>query len=104
MTIKITQIDEKGPDKPVLKIEGKLYIDDAGLLEQACNGLKESGHSEFEIDLSGLTFINSESATVLKGLEQKGAVLTGLDFFIQTVIEQTVIESDAVGGKRRRRN
>src|ERR1044072_9345800 len=90
MTIKITQIDEGGPDKPVLKIEGRLYIGDAKVLEQACDGLKESGHDEFEIDLSGLTFINSESAMVLKRLEQKGAVLTGPDFFIQTVIEKTV--------------
>jgi anti-anti-sigma regulatory factor len=87
MTVKITQIDEERMDKTILKIEGKLTNGDAEILEQTVDELAASGQDEFEIDLSGITFINSESAAVLKRLEQKGATLTGQDFFIQKVIE-----------------
>lgn len=74
-------------DKTILKIEGKLTNGDAEILEQTFDELAASGQDEFEIDLSGITFIHSESAAVLKRLEQKGATLTGQDFFIQKVIE-----------------
>lgn len=84
MTVKITQMDDfKG--KIVLRIEGKLLSDDADLLEQTFEALETS--KGVEIDMSGITFIDSDSASVIKRLEQKGAALSGVDFFIRTVIE-----------------
>lgn len=85
MTVKITQMDETKSDVIVLKIEGKLTGGDAELLERAFNDLKTN--KSIEIDMSGITFIDSDSASVIRRLEQKGAVLAGVDFFIQTVIE-----------------
>ena len=84
MTVKITQLDETADDTVVLRIEGKLMSGDAEILEKAFDALDKN---EMEIDMSGITFIDSDSASVIRRLEREGAVLTGVDFFIRTVIE-----------------
>lgn len=85
MTVKITQIVETTNERIFLRIEGKLLGGDAELLEEAFDSLK-TNHG-VEIDMSGITFIDSDSASAIRRLERKGAVLTGVDFFIKTVIE-----------------
>lgn len=89
MTVKITQIYEKDPDKTILRVEGKLYLFDAEILEQTLKEIQKVGVAQVEINLSGVSFLNNESAAVLKHLRRLGAVLTDLNFFVQKVIEQT---------------
>ncbi len=83
MTVKITQIDE-AKDVTVLKIEGKLAAEDAVMLTWVLARL-DSGQS-VTIDMSGVTFIDSEGAAVIRSFEKKGADLIGVDFFIRSVI------------------
>lgn len=84
MTVKITQIDE-AKDLTVLKIEGKLAAADAVMLTWVLARL-ETGEA-ISIDMSGVTFIDSEAARIVRGLKSKGADLTGADFFIRSVID-----------------
>jgi anti-anti-sigma regulatory factor len=89
MTVKITQIYEKDSDKAILRVEGKLYLSDAAILEQTLDELQKEGVAQVEINLSGVTFLNNDSAAVLKRLRRLGAVLTDLNYFVEKVIEQT---------------
>jgi len=62
-------------------------MEDAEVLERTFSHLSaENGH-EIEIDLSDITFIDSESAMVLSRLQALGAELVGLHFFAQKLIE-----------------
>lgn len=84
MTVKITQTDEvKG--LTVLKVEGKLAANDAVMLNEVFANL-EAGEA-ISIDMSGVTFIDCEGAEMISRLEEKGANLVGLDFFIRSVID-----------------
>lgn len=89
MTVKITQIYEKDPDRTILRVEGKLYLSDAEILERSLAELPKDGTAQIEINLSGVSFLNNDSAAVLKRLRRLGAVLTDINFFVQKVIEQT---------------
>lgn len=87
MTIRITQIENETEDRTTLRLEGKLLAADAEIVEQVFDELAGRMPEGIEIDLSRISFINCDSAAVLKGLESRGAVLKGLDFFIEKVIE-----------------
>lgn len=87
MTIRITQIDNETTGGTTLQLEGRLLAADAGIVEQVFEELADRQTESIDIDLSKISFINSESAAVLKLLESRGAVLKGMDFFIRQVIE-----------------
>lgn len=84
MTVRITQIDED-KDLTVLKVEGRLAAEDAAMLTWILARL-EAGEA-VAVDLSGVTFIDSEGAAIVRRLEQRGASLIGIDFFVRSVIE-----------------
>jgi ABC-type transporter Mla MlaB component len=88
MTCKISQINEQngGSGKHILQVEGKLRLQDAEILEETFYELQKTTQ-QIEISLSEISFLDSESAAVLTRLKKQGAALTGLDFFIQKVIE-----------------
>ena len=86
MTVKITRI-EVTKKRTVLKVDGKLLNGDADLLEHAFDLLEKK--ESVEIDMSGITFIDSDSASAIRRLERKGAKLTKVNFFIKTIIEST---------------
>lgn len=92
MTIRITQIENETDERTTLKLEGKLLASDAGIVEQMFNELRARNAGGIDIDVAGISFINSDSVSVLKLLESKGAVLKGMDFFIKQVIERYEIE------------
>lgn len=92
MTIRITQIDNENEDRTTMRLEGKLLAADAELVEQVFDELAERGAESIDIDMAGISFLSSDSASLLKQLEAKGAVLKGLDFFIEQVIETYEID------------
>ena len=89
------QIDAK---ETVLKVEGCLYVQDAELLEKICRDVRnETGHG-LKLDLADLSFLDSESASVLCRLKREQDVtLEGLHLFIAKVIELTEAEAIVSG-------
>lgn len=105
MPIRITQQDcDHGPGQrcreqardteTVLKVEGSLYLEDAELLEVICRDIgRETGHG-IVLDLADLSFLDSESASVLCRLKREQNVsLEGLHLFIAKVVELTEAEA-----------
>lgn len=60
---------------------------DAQVLEEAYRDLRQKHSGLIGIDLSNTNFLDSDSASVLRRLQDQGAQLLGLHFFIQRVIE-----------------
>lgn len=87
MTSRITKIDDKYGELALLRVEGSLHLADAEVLEAAYMDLRQKHSGLIGIDLSSTNFLDSESANVLCRLQQQGAQLLGLHFFIQRVIE-----------------
>ncbi len=89
MTTRITKIGDQGSERTTLRVEGSLRQEDAAVLECTCAGLPAAELKNVAIDLSGISFLDSESATVLCRLRDLGVELVGLHFFTQRVIEMT---------------
>lgn len=87
MTVKITQVNDQPTDRPRIKVEGKLTGDDVAFLERTVAALAQQGGPECVIDLSGVTFVSNDIAAVLNRMARDGAILTGMDFFVRSVIE-----------------
>jgi hypothetical protein len=86
---RITHLDVTPGEKPKLKVEGTLTRADAELLESVCNNLSENCCSGISVDLADITFLDSDSASVLCRLKRQGVLLEGLDMFVRKVVELT---------------
>lgn len=86
MTTRITQL-ETSETRITLRVEGSLHNEDAEVLESTFTKLRAQNGHQIEIDLSDITFIDSDSAAVLCRLQALGAELIGLHFFAQKLIE-----------------
>ena len=86
MTTRITKL-ESSETKITLRVEGSLHTEDAAVLESTFAKLRAQNGHQIEIDLSDITFIDSDSAAVLCRLQALGAELVGLHFFAQKLIE-----------------
>ncbi|MGH9902971.1 MAG: STAS domain-containing protein, partial [Pyrinomonadaceae bacterium] len=89
MPTRITQVDDHPSGKTLLRVEGSLTLTDAELLEKLCLSLRQERPDDtITIDLAELSFLDSESASVLCRLKQQLAVsLEGLHLFIQQAIQ-----------------
>ncbi len=88
MPTRITQTDHIDQSLTVLRVEGSLLVDDAVLIERICRDIQESGTRTIALDLSDLSFLDSESASVLWRLRrERGVEFEGLHLFIQKMIE-----------------
>lgn len=89
MTTRITQLEGRvAGGKALLRVEGKLALADAVLLEQVCTDLRAQTGASVTVDLTDISFLDSESATVLARLRREQQVnLEGIHFFVQQVIE-----------------
>jgi anti-anti-sigma regulatory factor len=87
MTIRITQIDNEKRDLTILRVEGKLHLADAEIVERMFDDSRRQNGRKIEVDLTAISFIDGASAAVLRRIEAGGASLTGLDFFIRQLIE-----------------
>jgi anti-anti-sigma regulatory factor len=108
MPLRITQIEESSDQKAgqfqsndqvldcmtVLKVEGSLYVEDAELLERICRDISKESNGFLTLDLADLSFLDSESASVLCRLRrEQGVRLEGLHLFIEKVVELTEAEA-----------
>ncbi|HEX8180705.1 MAG TPA: STAS domain-containing protein [Pyrinomonadaceae bacterium] len=90
MPTQITQIDDQDGAHTTLRIAGSLTLADAELLARICAALHDERATEITLDLSDLSFLDSESAAVLAQLKrQYGVALDGVHLFVQQVIDQT---------------
>ena len=83
------QLDSSDIDQAtVLKVEGTLYLKDAELLEKICQDVARQTSGPVMLDLASITFIDSDSASVLCRLKrEQGVRLEGLHLFIGKVVE-----------------
>ena len=104
MPIRVTEIENGGSgatglgaelnhtntegDKIALMVEGSLYRRDAELLERICRDLASQTKKGIMLDLSNLSFLDSDSAAILCLLKRElGVSLEGLHLFIEKVVE-----------------
>ena len=87
MPTRISKVDYQEGATRTLKVEGTLMLADAELLEGICDELREQSDDGVRVDLSAITFLDSESASVLCRLRRQGISLEGLDLFVQKVVE-----------------
>ena len=89
MTTRISQLEGRvSGGRALLRVEGSLGLADAELLEQVCADLKSQTGANVTVDLTDISFLDSESASVLARLRREQEVnLEGVHFFIQQVIE-----------------
>jgi anti-anti-sigma regulatory factor len=87
MPTRITQVGDQAGATRRLKVEGTLTLADAELLEGICAELCEQSGSCISVDLADITFLDSESASVLCRLKGRGISLEGLDLFVRKVVE-----------------
>lgn len=89
MTTRITQLEDGDADgRALLRVEGSLELADAKLLEQVCADLKAQSGLNIAVDLSDISFLDSESASVIARLRREQLIaLEGVHFFIQQVIQ-----------------
>ena len=92
MPMRITQVEHPEGAARVLKVEGTLATEEAGLLEAVCDELRGQSDAPLRVDLSSITFLDSESASVLCRLRRQGVSLEGLDLFVKKVVE--LVEKD----------
>jgi ABC-type transporter Mla MlaB component len=72
----------------VLKVEGTLHLRDAELLEKICRDVTGQTGRSVTLDLASISFIDSDSASVLCRLRrEQGVKLEGLHLFIGKVVE-----------------
>ncbi|MGI8556316.1 MAG: STAS domain-containing protein [Pyrinomonadaceae bacterium] len=87
MPTTITQIEDAERGKTILRIEGEMFLDDAILLEKIALQMRADGVKNLTLDLADLHFLDSDSAPVLKRLEQEhGFEIEGMEFFLQSMI------------------
>ena len=89
MTTRITQLEGRvAGGRALLRVEGSLGLADAKLLEQVCTDLRTQTGANVTVDLTDISFLDSESASVLARMRREQEVsLEGVHFFIQQVIE-----------------
>lgn len=87
MPTRITQVGCQAGATRRITVEGTLTLADAELLESVCHELREQSDSGIRLDLAAITFLDSESASVLCRLKQQGISLEGLDLFVQKAVE-----------------
>lgn len=89
MTIRITQLEGRLVDgRARLRVEGTLGLADAELLEQVCADLRAQTGASVTLDLTDISFLDGESASVLARMRRDQEVnLEGVHFFIRQVIE-----------------
>lgn len=88
MTTRITQLEGRvAGGRALLRVEGTLSLAEAKLLEHVCSDLKAQTGSNVTLDLTDISFLDSESAAVLARLRREQEVsLEGVHFFVQQVI------------------
>jgi anti-anti-sigma regulatory factor len=100
MTLRISQFEDQETGIPVLKIEGALTITQIDLLERAYKEIRTQKPEKIILDVSGLTFVDFESADVIRRIKKKAEIiLRGCGLFTSEVIERPGPPSSKATGK-----
>lgn len=94
MTTRITQIEDEKENRTTIRVEGSLHGEDAEVLESTLMNLRSEQIQNVAIDLSNISFIDSESASVLRRLKALGVELVGLHLFVQQILELAAAETN----------
>lgn len=87
MPTHITQIDDTEHRRTILRVEGEMMLDDALLLERIASDVQTELDTCVTIDLADLDFLDSESAAVLRRIDQHiGFRIEGMETFLQTAV------------------
>jgi anti-anti-sigma regulatory factor len=79
-----------GTAPTVFKVEGTLYQRDAELLEKICRDVANQTKRPVTLELAGLSYLDSDSASVLCRMKREQNVsLEGLHLFIEKLVELT---------------
>ena len=90
MPTNLTQIEDTERGKTILRVEGEMMEEDALLLEKIALDLREQSGQNLTLDLADLDFLDSDSASILKRLQNEhGFEIEGIEFFVQTVVSET---------------
>jgi anti-anti-sigma regulatory factor len=90
MTTRITRIEGERASEMVLKLEGVLTVADAKLLEEICDDLRRELDYAITIDMSGVNFLGSQSAEIIRRLRtMPGLSIAGAHLFVQQILEAT---------------
>jgi anti-anti-sigma factor len=96
MATHITQVEGNG--HTVLRVEGEMMLEDALLLEKITAELRPTAKGSLLVDLADLDFLDSESAAVLKRLQDsKDIEIVGMETFVQSAIDSVERSGRAVG-------
>jgi anti-anti-sigma regulatory factor len=90
MTTRITRIEGERASEMVLKLEGVLTVADARLLEEICDDLRRELDYAITIDMSGVNFLGSQSAQIIRRLKTTPRLtIEGAHLFVQQILEST---------------
>jgi anti-anti-sigma factor len=90
MATQITEVEDVERGKTILRVEGEMMQDDAILLEKIALAMREESGVNITLDLADLDFLDSDSAAVLVRLQREhGFEIEGIEFFLQSVINET---------------
>jgi anti-anti-sigma factor len=87
MPTQITQIDDDANGRTILQVEGSVELADAVLLRRLSTELLEKGTGSVTLDLTDITFLDSEGGSVLAQLRDQGVHLEGIHTIVQKEIE-----------------
>lgn len=87
MPTQITQIEDSGRQRTILRVEGDMMLDDALLLEKIALEMRSESGDEIALDLADLDLLDSESAHILKRLtDEHGFEIEGMEIFLQSAV------------------
>jgi anti-anti-sigma regulatory factor len=103
MTVRISQINEQKSGRTIFRVEGALHKKDAELLECLCCSLDQHAERSLIIDLSRITFLDGDSASVLCRLKaQQGIAFTGVHLFTRQMIESQEKQKQSENEEKKR--
>ena len=87
MPTTFTELEDAERGKTILRIEGSLLHEDALLLEKIALDLRVARGKNLTLDFADLDFLDSDSAPILKRIEDEhGFEIEGMEFFLQTIV------------------
>ncbi len=87
MPTQITQLDDDARNVTIYRIDGEMFAEDVELISRIALQQKFETGNSIVIDIADLDFIDSDSAPLLRGLEQDhGFEITGAEIFLQNLV------------------
>ncbi len=87
MPTQITQLDDAARNVTIYRIDGEMFAEDVELITRIALQQKFETGNSIVIDIADLDFIDSDSAPLLRGLEQDhGFEITGAEIFLQNLV------------------